>query len=429
MSTRDETCAPNAYAATGEVARSYAPLAGQIETEVAIVGGGFTGLSTALHLAEGGTDVVVLDAFQPGWGASGRNGGQLNPGLKFDPSEIEAMFGAVRGKALVDFAWAGPDFTMALIRRLGIACEARQNGTLRATASSKPIAALTRTADQCAQRGMPVRLIDGQDVAEMTGTDRYKAAMFDARGGDLNPLKFARGLAAAASGAGAVIFGDSHVISLEKRSQTWIVTTAKGTVRARRVLLATNGYTDGLWPKLKQTVVPVFSAIAATAPLPDRMSRDIMRSRSVLYESGNITVYYRVDAENRLLMGGRGPMRPISDPAVLPNLTTYAKRLWPALSDIQWTHAWNGRVAMTEDHLPHIHELAEGLLACLGYNGRGVALSTSLGAALAAALKTGALDGLPIPATPVKPIAFHGFWPLGVKAAIYKGRLKDAFDL
>jgi len=417
------------YRETAGDTANYPALAGAQRARVAIVGGGFTGLSTALHLAESGDDVAVLEARQPGWGASGRNGGQVNPGLKYDPDTIEAMFGPELGARMIDFSYGAPDFTFGLIRRLSIACEARQNGTIRAAIRPKPEAAVRTTAAQCVRRGMPVEMLDAQAMAARTGTNRYISGMFDARGGDLHPLKYSLGLAAAAQKAGARIFGGSEVLLLNREAGRWLLKTANGSVSAEKVLIATNGYTGPLWPGLQQSLVPVFSAIAATEPLSPAAAAAILPGRPVVYEAGNITVYYRIDAENRLLMGGRGPMRPIGDASAIRYLTDYALRLWPALAGTRWTHGWNGRVAITKDHLLHVHEPVDGVLICLGYNGRGVAMASAMGAALARRLRGGETSPFPMPISPLKPIRFHRFWPLGVKAAILSGRLKDRFGL
>ncbi|TPM40701.1 FAD-binding oxidoreductase [Mesorhizobium sp. B2-3-4] len=415
------------YRETAGGTGDYPSLTGAQRARVAIVGGGFTGLSTALHMAEAGDDACVLEAFQPGWGASGRNGGQVNPGLKYDPDTIEAMFGPELGQRMIDFSYGAPDFTFGLISRLSIDCDARQNGTIRAAIRPKPEAAVRATAAQCERRGMPVALLDAKAMAARTGTDRYISGMFDARGGDLHPLKYTLGLAAAAQNAGARIFGGSEVLSLRREAGRWILKTANGSLSAEKVLVATNGYTGTLWPGLEQSLVPVFSAIAASEPLSPEAAAAILPQRPVLYEAGNITVYYRIDAQNRLLMGGRGPMRPIGDAAAIRYLTDYALRLWPELAGTAWTHGWNGRVAITKDHLLHVHEPEDGMLICLGYNGRGVAMASAMGAALAQRLRDS--ETFPMPISPLKPIRFHRFWPLGVKAAILSGRLKDRFGL
>jgi glycine/D-amino acid oxidase-like deaminating enzyme len=208
----------------------------------------------------------------------------------------------------------------------------------------------------------------------------------------------------------------------------WEVRTAGGTVTAPHVVLATNGYTDDLWPGLRRSIVPLFGAMAATAPLPEVLARDVMPRRAVLYESGAVTVYYRVDGAQRLLIGGRGPMREIGTLAEIPHLQSYARRLWPALAGVEWTHAWGGRLAMTRDQYPHIHEPAKGVLVCLGYNGRGVAMGIAMGAQLARRISTPSA-GLDMPITTLKTIALHPLWPLGVKAAIARGRLGDFLGL
>ncbi|RWE34787.1 MAG: FAD-binding oxidoreductase [Mesorhizobium sp.] len=408
---------------------NYPALSGAHRARVAIVGGGFTGLSTAFHLAEAGDDVYVLEAHHPGWGASGRNGGQVNPGLKYDPDTIEAMFGPDLGSRMIDFSYGAPEFTFGLIKRLSIDCEAGQNGTIRAAIRPKPAAAVRATTTQCERRGMPVGLLDAKAMAARTGTDRYISGMFDARGGDLHPLKYALGLAAAARKAGARIFGGSEVLSLSRQAGRWVLKTADGSVSAEKVLVATNGYTGNLWPGLEQSLVPVFSAIAATEPLAPAVAAAILPERPVLYEAGNITVYYRIDAQNRLLMGGRGPMRPIGDASAIRYLTDYALRLWPVLAGTGWTHGWNGRVAITKDHLLHVHEPEDGILICLGYNGRGVAMASAMGNALANRLRGDETMPFPMPISGLKPIRFHRFWPLGVKAAILSGRVKDRFGL
>lgn len=417
------------YRETAGGTGNYPALAGARRARIAIVGGGFTGLSTALHLAEAGGDVAVLEACQPGWGASGRNGGQVNPGLKYDPDTIEALFGPDLGPRMVDFSHGAPDFTFDLIKRLSIACDARRNGTIRAAVRPKPAGAVRAAAEQCERRGMPVSILDAKAMAARTGTDRYIFGMFDARGGDLHPLKYALGLAAAAQKAGARIFGDSEVLSLGREAGRWLVKTGNGSLSAEKVLIATNGYTGTLWPGLKQSLVPVFSAIAATEPLPSAVAAAILPERPVVYEAGNITVYYRIDARNRLLMGGRGPMRPIENASAIGYLSDYARQLWPALAGTCWTHGWNGRVAITKDHLLHVHEPEDGILICLGYNGRGVAMASAMGSVLAKRLRRDETAPFPMPISQMKTIRFHRFWPLGVRAAILSGRLKDRFGL
>ncbi|HME40987.1 MAG TPA: FAD-binding oxidoreductase [Steroidobacteraceae bacterium] len=412
------------YLDTAEPAAPTPGLDGDAHADVAVVGGGITGLSTALHLAEQGAKAVLLEAEEPGWGASGRNGGQVNPGLKHDPDTVERDFGSDLGGRMNALAGAAPAFVFDLIKRHGIRCDARQNGTLRAANGAKHAAQVRASAEQLARRGAPVEILEGASLAAATGTARYRLAMLDRRGGDLNPLSYARGLARAASSAGAAVHGGTRALRMTRAGALWQVGTAAGTVSARQVVLATNGYTDNLWPNLRRTIVPLFGAIAATEPLPETVARAVMPSRAVLYESGTVTVYYRLDAQQRLLMGGRGPQREISAASSIPHLPAYARMLWPVLEETRWTHAWGGRLAMTADQYPHIHEPADGVLVCLGYNGRGVAMSTAMGALIARRI-TNRSSGFDMPITRMKGIRLHAMWPLGVRAAIAYGRLSD----
>ncbi len=414
----------NLYRQTAQAAPHTPALDAAVRADVAIVGGGITGLSTALHAARAGVAVVLLEAEDPGFGASGRNGGQVNPGLKVDPDTVEGDFGADLGGRMNALAGAAPALVFELVKRHAIDCDARQNGTLRAAVRATHAAAIRTTAEQLRRRGVPVELLEGPALERATGTGRYTLAMLDRRGGDLNPLSYSRGLARAAIEAGARVHGRSRVLGMKRQGRGWQLDTAIGSVSAPHVVLATNGYTDPLWPGLRRTIVPLFGAIAASTPLAEPMSRRILPDRPVLYESGQVTVYYRIDAGQRFLIGGRGPMREIAEVAAIPHLTRYARKLWPELGGVEWTHAWGGRLAMTRDHYPHVHEPATGVLICLGYNGRGVALATSMGAALARRIVQPS-ERFDMPLTGLKPIPMHALWPLAVKAAILTGRARD----
>lgn len=397
------------------------PLDGDRRCDVAIVGGGILGLSTALALAEAGTDTVVLEASCPGWGASGRNGGQVNSGLKHPPDKVIADL----GPDALQLSYGAPATLRALVARLGLDCDFVHGGGYRTAldpAGRQEIEALARA---CDRHGLPGRLMDAPEIARATGTDRYLNALHDPEAGQLNPLKYALGLARAAAAAGATICADTPVLSAAAPASSpgsWQLHTPGGTVHADRVVFATNGYSDGLVPGLRRSLLPVFSTIVATEPLPGPLRARILPGREVLYETGIVTVYYRVDAEGRLLMGGRGPARPGSGRGLAPHLVALAERLWPELRGLDWPHGWNGRIAMTADHYPHVHEVGGGGLACAGFNGRGVALATALGPRLARHV----LDGtpLPFPTTPPRPIPFQWAWPAGVEAVLAWQRLR-----
>ncbi|HYZ61368.1 MAG TPA: FAD-binding oxidoreductase [Acetobacteraceae bacterium] len=393
---------PSLYADTAQPGPETPPLEGEVRTGVAIVGGGFTGLSAALHLAEQGVACTVLESNEVGWGASGRNGGQVNPGLKFDPDVIE---------------------------RHQIQCEAHRGGTIRAAKSARNAALVRASAEKWAQRTDAAVLLERDGMREATGTGRYLVGMRDRRGGSVNPLGYARGLARAAQQAGARIHGASPALRTEKVPGGWRVTTPRGSVHAEKLALCTNGYTDGLWPGLARSVVPVFSMIAATAPLQDAVARAVMPARSVLFEIAATTVYYRLDQQGRLLMGGRSPSRETSASADFQYLIEYSEKLFPALQGVSWTHFWNGQLAITTDHYPHFHEPEEGVLAALAYNGRGVAMATTMGAQIADRFLGARPDELMMPITTLREIPFHGLWRTAVSLRLVYGRIRDSLGL
>jgi glycine/D-amino acid oxidase-like deaminating enzyme len=418
------------YAETARDPVAAPPLRSDKHVGAVVVGGGFTGLSTALHLARRGADVTVLEAREPGWGASGRNGGQVNPGLKHEPEEIERHFGRDLGRRMVSLSSGAPDRVFSLIRELQIRCEANQGGTIRAAFSKGSEKFLRCATAGWKDRGAPVELLEREAMARATGTDRYLCGALDRRGGSLNPLGYARGLADAAIRAGAAIHGGTMAISVEQRAASWAVVTPRGTVIADWLVLATNGYTDGLWPSLRQTLIPVYSGIVATEPIPEQIAKRILPMGAVLYEHESITVYYRLDVSNRLLMGGRSRLRTLESPNDFLDLIAYTKRLWPFIGNPQWTHGWNGQLALTLDHYPHLYEPAHNVIACLGYNGRGVAMATAMGNEIARRITGTPAQELDMPVrSALEPIRLHRFWPIGVTAGIAYGRVMRALGM
>lgn len=413
------------YAETAQPGPITPPLEGDARADVAIVGGGLTGISAALHLAQRGVAATVLESHEVGWGASGRNGGQVNPGLKYDPDVIERDFGAGLGGRMIAFAGAAPQRAFDLIERHQIQCEAHRGGTIRA-AKSKPNAALVRaSAEKWAARASETSLLDADAMREATGTGRYLCGMLDRRGGSVNPLGYVRGLARAAQQAGAQIHAASPADAIERTATGWRVTTPNGRLDAAHLVMCTNGYTDQLWPGLARSLVPVFSMVAATEPLPAHLREAVMPAGSVLFEIAANTVYYRMSQDGRLLMGGRSPNRETDEPARFQYLIDIATRLFPALKGVRWTHFWNGRLAITPDHYPHFHEPAPGALVSLGYNGRGVAMATAMGTQIAERILGAAPDALSMPITDLKEIPFHGLWRSAVSARLVYGRIRD----
>jgi glycine/D-amino acid oxidase-like deaminating enzyme len=262
-------------------------------------------------------------------------------------------------------------------------------------------------------------------MSEQTGTSRYVGGMFDPRGGAVQPLSLARGLAAAAQRAGAAIHSLTPVVGLARVGSEWQVRTASGVMRADQVLITTQAYSDDLWPGLRASFVPAYSSIIATEPLPDDVAASVMPGKHVVYEVGNITTYFRRDAANRLLMGGRGAQRSAITQGDFKHLIRYAEKLWPSLAGIRWTHWWNGQLALTPDFNPRFHMPATGLYIMLGY-ARGLALSSAFGAELASVLSGAPAAAFPLPVSPIRRIPLQRFWRIGVAARVLQGRLLDS---
>jgi glycine/D-amino acid oxidase-like deaminating enzyme len=414
------------YPETAPPGPELPPLRGEARAEVAIVGGGYTGLSTALHLAERGVAVTLLEAHEPGWGASGRNGGQVNAGLKHEPDEVERDYGPVFGPRLVALAGDAPAALFALVERLGIACEAKREGTLRATQSARLAPGLADSAAQWQRRGVAIELWDAGRMAAATGAQGYVAGAFDRRGGSVNPLALARGMAGAAAAAGATIHAATPAVALDRERSGWRITTPGGALRADRVVVATDGYSGGLVPGLRRSIVPIYSSIVATEPLPPALLAEILPRGGVVYEMGEVTLYYRRDAAGRLLVGGRGRQRRAAERADYRHLVADALRRWPGLGAVTWTHWWNGQFALTPDFYPRLHAPAPGLFVGLGYSGRGVALATAFGGQLAAAATGTPAEALALPLVPIPRIPLHRFWRLGVALRVALARWRDA---
>ncbi len=426
MPTSLEIEAPNClYTATAIAPVATPKLTADLQVEILVIGSGYTGLSTALHLAERGHSTALLEAREPGFGAAGRNGGQVNAGLKYEPDTVERRLGPVFGSQFTRIALRAPQFLFALIERLGIDCEMSRCGTLRTAHTPAQVEVLRDSVEQWGRRGVQLELWTQEQIAAATGTPRYLAANFDAQGGSVNPLSLARGLAAAAMRAGVRIHGSTAVSALKREGAVWRAQTSEALVRADRVVVATDGYTDDLLPNLRKSVVPVFSAIIATRPLPPDLAAAILPGRQVLYESGNVTAYYRRDASNRLLMGGRGLQRKTVNQEDYRHLMSYAQRLWPSLNRIEWTHWWNGQFALTPDFCPRFHIPEPGLFVLLGYSGRGVALASAMGAELAAVVAGAPPETFPLPVSPIRAIPLHYFWRFGVAKRVLQGRVLD----
>lgn len=428
-SSRSDELPPSLWAATAAPAPATAPLAGDHRADVVIIGAGYTGLSAALHLAEAGIDTVVLEARELGWGASGRNGGQIIPGTKYTSEELISRFGPEKGPPLAAFAERTADLVFDIVARHGIDCDAARTGWIRAAHSQAALDMLGPQAEALTARGEPVALLDRKEAARLLGTDSYVGGLLDRRGGRLQPLSYARGLARAAQRLGARLHTRSPARGLRPNGAAWEIATPGGSLHARRVLLATNAYTDDLWPGLRRSVIPVYSVQVATEPLPPHIRQSILPQGHVVSDMRRLLLYFRLDAAGRLIFGGRGSLRESSMDGSFAFAERQMRRLFPAAAGLPRQYAWAGQVALTLDVLPHVWDLAPGLTAALGYNGRGVGMASALGKAVARYIAEDNTDALPFPREKLRTIPFHRLRTPMLAAATQYYRLRDFLNL
>jgi glycine/D-amino acid oxidase-like deaminating enzyme len=419
--------APALWAATAPPAPATPPLEDSVSADVVVIGAGYAGLSTALHLAERGTRVVVLEAHEPGWGGSGRNGGQVIPGLKYDPDELEEKFGPERGRRLVDFVGGTADTVFGLIAKHKMNVPYLRKGWIQGAHTEAGVDIVKKRAAQWAARGVDgARELNAQDTGHLIGTDKYLGGWLDPRGGAIQPLAYAREMARVAISAGAAIHGRSPVAKLDRVNGKWVATSAsRAGVTADRAVVATGGYTGDLVPNLRTSVIAPNSFQVATAPLSDNIARSILPEGHFTSDTRQLLFYFRRDHTNRFIVGGRGPFREPKGPQDWAHLERIAVKLFPQLKDVPIEFRWCGRVTLTRDFLPHLHEPAPGLLVDIGCMGRGVGLQSAMGRAMAEYVADGNEAALPLPPVPMKSMPLHSLHRAYMAAIIGWYRLQD----
>ncbi len=367
--------------------------------DVAIVGGGFTGLSTALHCAAKGLSAQVLEANHIGYGGSGRNVGLVNAALWLPPAKVRAKLGETYGPRFVERFGNGPRTVFDLIEKHQIRCEVTKTGTVHAAHAPSGFQDLKERHAEWQRLGEPVDLIDRDQVAELIGSKAFYGGLLDHRAGTINPMGYCRGLARAAIGAGAEISTGVRVTKLDKEAKGWRVITEQGELTATNVVLGTNGYTDELWPGLRGVFTMIHYLQFATTPMGPEAAH-ILPGRQGLWDTGQVMFNYRRDARDRLLIGTMGRVIGTKDRGLTHR---WAKkqiaRVFTDLGPVDFEEAWHGQIAMTPDHLPRVHQLDQGLWTAIGYNGRGITTGTLFGQALADLLTGMDPEDLPLPVT------------------------------
>ncbi len=415
--------------ATAHDQRDRLALEGRLDVDLAIVGGGFAGLSTALHAAEKGISVAVLEAEIIAWGATGRNAGFVVPNFaKMDPSAILAHVGPERGERLIGFAAGSADLVFDLIKRHAIRCDAVQNGWIQPAHSAAALEKVKSRAGQWAARGRPAVTLDSRAVQEFTGVRGYVGGWMDRSGGVLDPVAYARGLADAAEKAGARIFERSRVTAIDRDPNGWTVRTPTGSVRAAKVLVATNAYGAALNPDLGRTYFPLKIFQIATEPLPRAIRSRLLPGGQGVGDTRRNLLTFRFDGENRLISGGMHIVGTGADTrvpqAIWRRLAAYLDL--PNIPPLQY--AWSGMAAVEPDFLPRLVDLGPGLIAGFACNGRGIAMTTAMGKVLADWAGGADAGDLPLPFAPPSPIPFHGLMRYAPNMLLPWSMLRDRLD-
>lgn len=395
---------------------------GECQTSVAVIGGGYAGLSAALHLAESGTDCLLLEAQAFGAGASGRNNGQVIPGLKYGPDDLETRYGDA-GAVVAQTAAGTADLVFDLIAKHAIDCEPDRRGWVRAAHSPVAMPTIEKQAAQWERRGAPVELLDRNQTESLLGTSNYIGGMIDRRAGRLQPLSYCRGLARAAKAAGAKLHQHSPVRAMTREGGRWRLDTDGGTVRADKVILATGAYHENLIPGWSTTFMTVQAMQIASEPLTANIARSILPGVSAMSDTRKLANAIRMDAAGRLAITGRGPLSGKIDNRIRGDLIRAITRLFPAVEGQVWSHIWAGRIGITIDELPRLAAPRPACLAIVGFNGRGVAMATALGKA-AADHTIGREAGFPVVDAPTIP--FHSLRRPALATAISYYRMRDA---
>lgn len=421
---------PSLWSVTARERDVSVPMQGEHRCDVVVIGAGYTGLVAGLELARAGTDVIVIDGGAPGWGASGRNSGAVVRGFKNSRSRLIAEFGPERGRIMADFGATNSEVVYDLIGRYGIDCDLKRTGWVLAAHNR---AGLARTAERqktwSADGIAGLEMVSRADMAGMLGSGAYIGGMIDREGASLNPLSYARGLARGAVQEGAKVFSGTRAVATRRLPREWEVTTSRGTIRARAVVVATDAYTAGLVPSVKRSLATVHTNIICTDILPRDIASTILPAEPAVSDVRRILFYWHKDPQGRVLFGTRGQLAGPTSPGSFAHVEAAMLSVYPQLRGQPIAFRWAGRVGLTRDFMPHVDQPQPDLWTSHGYCGRGVAMASAYGALIARTmLAGGAQADLPVPNDPAPKLPPSPFKELGVYATTQACRLLDRIN-
>lgn len=409
------------------------PIDGRQKADVVVIGAGITGLSAALHLAQKGREVVVLEAGPISRGGSGRPLGLVLPHHHLDPDQLVARFGHRVGRRLVEGILEGPSLVEAIIKAHHIECELRNGGWIMAAhkpaAEHRIRASVASWSKDTNKDTNQVSLLTADEMKQATGSSFYSCGLIDKRAFGLNPYAYTVGLARTALSHGVRIYTESRVISLEGSDKRWRATTATGQAEAAEIVVATDAYTDNLVPAIRRAVLPVRLYQLVSEPLASDVAAEILPGQPILTDTRRLYGGVRKTADDRLQISVDGPPTAFSGRAFRDAATRRITSLYPHLGQLKWADEWSGWVGMTRSHLPHIWRVEDGLTAAVGMNGRGIAMATLLGRDLSWRLTGAKEEECFVPIDP--PLSWHApgvLWP-AVEVVVRWKRLLDYLDL
>ena len=371
------------YAASANQQLSFPPLQGEVSADVCIIGGGYTGLSSAIHLRKAGYSVALLEANKIGWGASGRNGGHVGTGQRADQETLEKLVGLDHAKALWQLGLEAVDTVCDLVSEFQIDCELK-TGNLHVASKAKEQPWLIKEAEhlQKVYDYQQIRYVDSSELADMTSGQGFHGGVLDEGSCHLHPLNYALGLAKAADTLGAQLYEGSRVLSYTEGHQV-CVKTDSGTVKSKYLVLACNGYLEKLEPRTAGRIMPINNYMLATEPLPEALARRLIRDDTSMSDSLFVIDYWKLSADNRMLFGG-GESYSRRFPADIGNFVRkYMLRIYPELETTRIDYGWGGTLAITLNRMPDFGRLSSQVFYAHGYSGHGVPTATLAGKLLA----------------------------------------------
>jgi glycine/D-amino acid oxidase-like deaminating enzyme len=410
-----ETIKNNLWKTTSENKLKSNRLNHDKSVDAVIIGGGYTGVSCALRLAENGCKVVLLEAEYIGHGGSGRSVGLVNSGLWMEPEKVESVLGKAAGSKLNQLLTRAPELVFSNILNYNIDCELTQTGTLHCAHSKAGLENLKNRLRQYKDRGSKVDLLSKEETADKIGSSAYHGALHFSGAGTIQPLTYVRGLAHAAIAAGVSIHQKTMVSSIERKKDCWQINTASFQIKSDAVILATNAYHKNLSSCAAPIYTPVNYFQTATKPLSKALLNKILPARQGCWDTAMIMSSLRRDQAGRIIIGSVGSLDFPTGAIHYHWAQDKLKKLFPYLGDVEFEHAWQGRIAYSNDHLPHIVNFGPNAISLFGYSGRGIGPGTVFGRAAAEYLISGDLSHLP-----VKPTSSYTENNTKFKAAFYE---------